>query len=67
MNRSSGHGTTMGTASFMAPMKALGIGLPENAAIPVAEARSNEIARLTGRRIVDAGAPGSRAVREPGA
>ena len=54
MNRSSGHCMTMGTASTMASMvEALGIGLPENAAIPAADARRNELARMGGRRIVE--------------
>jgi dihydroxy-acid dehydratase len=54
MNRSSGHCMTMGTASTMASMvEALGLGLPGNAAIPAADARRNEIARLAGRRIVE--------------
>jgi L-arabonate dehydrase len=54
MNRSSGHCMTMGTASTMASMvEALGIGLPGNAAIPAADARRNELARMAGRRIVE--------------
>ena len=53
MNRSSGHCMTMGTASTMASMvEALGVGMPENAAIPAVDARRNELARLAGRRIV---------------
>src|SRR6202158_5544134 len=45
---------TMGTASTMASMvEALGIGLPENAAIPAADARRNLLARMSGRRIVE--------------
>ena len=53
MNRSAGHCMTMGTASTMAAMvEALGVGLPENAAIPAADARRNELARMAGRRIV---------------
>ncbi|MCQ4160622.1 dihydroxy-acid dehydratase [Roseomonas sp. GC11] len=53
MNRSSGHCMTMGTASTMASMvEALGVGLPQNAAIPAADARRNELARMAGRRIV---------------
>ena len=37
MNRSAGHCMTMGTGSTMASMvEALGVGLPENAAIPAA-------------------------------
>ncbi len=54
MNRSSGHCMTMGTASTMAAMvEALGIGMPENAAIPAADARRNLLARMAGRRIVE--------------
>ncbi|WBV45080.1 IlvD/Edd family dehydratase [Pseudoroseomonas cervicalis] len=53
MNRSSGHCMTMGTASTMASLvEALGVGLPQNAAIPAADARRNELARMAGRRIV---------------
>ncbi|WP_316193108.1 IlvD/Edd family dehydratase [Bradyrhizobium sp. SZCCHNRI1029] len=53
MNRSAGSCMTMGTASTMASMvEALGIGLPENAAIPAADARRNLLARMAGRRIV---------------
>src|SRR5213082_27191 len=51
MNRSAGSCMTMGTASTMASMvEALGIGLPENAAIPAADARRNLLARMAGRR-----------------
>jgi L-arabonate dehydrase len=54
MNRSAGHCMTMGTASTMASMvEALGVGLPENAAIPAADARRNHLARMAGRRIVE--------------
>ena len=54
MNRSAGSCMTMGTASTMASMvEALGIGLPENAAIPAADARRNLLARKAGRRIVE--------------
>jgi len=53
MNRSTGHCMTMGTASTMASMvEALGMSLPENAAIPAADSRRNRLAQLTGRRIV---------------
>jgi dihydroxy-acid dehydratase len=53
MNRSHGHCMTMGTASSMASMvEALGVGLPENAAIPAVDARRNHLARMAGRRIV---------------
>jgi dihydroxy-acid dehydratase len=45
---------TMGTASTMANMvEALGMSLPENAAIPAADTRRNRLAQLTGRRIVE--------------
>src|SRR4051795_460156 len=54
MNRSAGHCMTMGTASTMASLvEALGVGLPENAAIPAADARRNHLARMAGRRIVE--------------
>ncbi|MCB8820845.1 IlvD/Edd family dehydratase [Microvirga rosea] len=54
MNRSHGHCMTMGTASTMASMvEALGVGLPENAAIPATDARRNHLARMAGRRIVE--------------
>lgn len=53
MNRSAGHCMTMGTASTMASMvEALGMSLPENAAIPASDTRRNRLAQLTGRRIV---------------
>ncbi|MDB5763020.1 MAG: dihydroxy-acid dehydratase [Herminiimonas sp.] len=53
MNRSKGHCMTMGTASTMASMvEAMGMSLPENAAIPAADTRRNRLAQLTGRRIV---------------
>ncbi len=53
MNRSAGSCMTMGTASTMASMvEALGLGLPENAAIPAVDARRNALARMAGRRIV---------------
>jgi dihydroxy-acid dehydratase len=54
MNRSRGHCMTMGTASTMASIvEALGVGLPNNAAIPAADARRDTLARLAGRRIVE--------------
>ncbi len=54
MNRSSGHCMTMGTASTMACLvEALGIGMPDNAAIPATDARRNLLARMAGRRIVE--------------
>ncbi len=53
MNRSKGHCMTMGTASTMASMvEALGMSLPENAAIPAVDAHRNTLAQMTGRRIV---------------
>ncbi|MDZ7890631.1 MAG: IlvD/Edd family dehydratase [Rhodoferax sp.] len=54
MHRSSGTCMTMGTASTMASMvEALGMALPENAAIPAADTRRKRLAQLTGRRIVE--------------
>src|SRR4030095_11320114 len=54
MHRSRGHCMTMGTASTMASMvRALGMALPENAAMPAADTRRNRLAQLTGRRIVE--------------
>ena len=54
MSRSAGHCMTMGTASTMASMvEALGMGLPQNAAIPAADSRRDTLAQLAGRRIVD--------------
>jgi dihydroxyacid dehydratase/phosphogluconate dehydratase len=45
---------TMGTASTMASMvEALGIGMPDNAAIPAVDARRGVLAQLAGRRIVE--------------
>jgi L-arabonate dehydrase len=54
MSRSPGHCMTMGTASTMASMvEALGLGMPQNAAIPAVDARRNALARMAGRRIVE--------------
>ncbi|WP_284945592.1 IlvD/Edd family dehydratase [Acidisoma cladoniae] len=54
MSRSAGSCNTMGTASTMASMvEALGIALPENAALPAVDARRFALAQVTGRRIVD--------------
>ena len=54
MARSAGSCMTMGTASTMASMvEALGIALPENAALPAVDSRRAALAQLTGRRIVD--------------
>ena len=55
MNRSHGHCMTMGTASTMASMvESLGVGLPGNAAYPAVDARRNVLARMAGRRAVEA-------------
>ncbi len=54
MSRSPGHCMTMGTASTMASVvEALGITLPGNAAWPAVDARRAQLARLSGRRIVE--------------
>jgi dihydroxy-acid dehydratase len=54
MSRSSGHCMTMGTASTMACMvEALGLGLPQNAAIPAVDSRRYVLAHTAGRRIVE--------------
>ena len=54
MNRSHGHCMTMGTASSMASMvESLGVGLPQNAAIPAMDARRDTLARMAGRRSVE--------------
>src|SRR5438105_9122951 len=54
MHRSKGSCMPMGTATTMASMvEALGMALPENAAIPAADTRRNRLAQLTGRRIVE--------------
>jgi dihydroxy-acid dehydratase len=54
VHRSSGVCMTMGTASTMASMvEALGMSLPENAAIPAVDARRKRLAQLSGRRIVE--------------
>ena len=54
MCRSHGHCAVMGTASSMACMvEALGLSLPENAAIPAADSNRKVLAQLSGRRIVD--------------
>ncbi len=53
MNRSAGSCMTMGTASTMASLvEAMGLGLPLNAALPAADARRAQLARMAGRRIV---------------
>ncbi len=54
MSRSPGHCMTMGTASTMASMvEALGMGLPENAAIPAVDARRRRLAYAVGMRSVE--------------
>ncbi len=53
LSRSSGHCTTMGTASTMACLaEALGLSLPGSAAIPAVDAGRQNIAEQAGRRIV---------------
>jgi dihydroxy-acid dehydratase len=54
MARSAGHCMTMGTASTMASMvEALGMGLPNNAAIPAVDSRRYVLAHMAGRRAVE--------------
>src|SRR5690606_10131702 len=54
MCRSDGHCAVMGTASSMACMvEALGLTLPENAAIPAADSRRKVLAQWSGLRIVE--------------
>lgn len=54
LNRTVGVCNVMGTGSTMASMvEAMGIGLPQNAAIPAVDARRRVLARMVGRRIVD--------------
>lgn len=53
LSRSSGHCTTMGTASTMACLsEALGLSLPGSAAIPAVDARRYNLAEQSGTRIV---------------
>ena len=53
MCRSQGHCAVMGTASSMACMvEALGVSLPQNAAIPAADSRRKVLAHLSGMRAV---------------
>jgi L-arabonate dehydrase len=53
MTRSRGSCNTMGTASTMASMvEALGMALPDNAALPAPDSRRLRLAHLSGRRIV---------------
>lgn len=54
MCRSAGHCAVMGTASSMACMvESLGLSLPENAAIPAADANRKVLAQMSGLRIVE--------------
>ena len=54
MSRSAGSCNTMGTASTMASMvEALGMSLPQNAAIPAVDSRRYVLAQMSGRKIVD--------------
>jgi dihydroxy-acid dehydratase len=54
MCRSRGHCAVMGTASSMACMvEALGLSLPENAAIPAADSRRKVLAQMSGLRMVE--------------
>jgi len=53
MSRSTGVCNTMGTASTMASLtEALGISLPNNAALPAVDSRRKVLAHLSGNRIV---------------
>src|SRR5260221_11718758 len=53
MSGSAGFQTPMGTASTMASLtEALGISLPNNAALPAVDSRRRVLAHLTGNRIV---------------
>jgi len=54
MSRSAGHCMTMGTASTMGSMvEALGLTLPNTAAVPAVDSRRYVAAQLAGRRIVE--------------
>ncbi|HEX5775787.1 MAG TPA: IlvD/Edd family dehydratase [Caulobacteraceae bacterium] len=54
MSRSAGVCNTMGTASTVASLvEALGMSLPNNAALPGVDARRRTLAHLTGNRIVE--------------
>jgi dihydroxy-acid dehydratase len=54
MCRSRGHCAVMGTASTMAAMvESLGLSIPQNAAIPAADARRKVLAQLSGMRAVE--------------
>ncbi|QKC85089.1 IlvD/Edd family dehydratase [Mesorhizobium sp. NZP2077] len=53
-SRSAGSCMTMGTASTMASMvEALGIGMPDNAAIPAVDSCRGVLAQMAGRQIVE--------------
>jgi dihydroxy-acid dehydratase len=53
MSRSAGHCMVMGTASTMGSMiEALGLGLPQNAALPAVDSRRRALSHEAGRRIV---------------
>ena len=54
MSRSAGHCMTMGTASTMGSMvEALGLTLPNTAAVPAVDSRRYVAAQISGRRIVE--------------
>jgi dihydroxy-acid dehydratase len=54
MSRSHGTCNTMGTASTMASLiEALGMSLPQNAALPGVDSRRKALAHLTGKRMVE--------------
>ena len=54
MSRSAGSCMSMGTASTMASlMEALGLALPQNAAIPAVDSRRGTLAHMAGKRIVE--------------
>lgn len=54
MSPSAGTCNTMGTASTMAAVvEALGVALPDNAAIPATDSRRKVLAHMAGRRIVE--------------
>lgn len=54
MSRSRGNCMTMGTASTMACMvESLGMGMPQNAAIPAVDSRRRSLSHMAGRRIVE--------------
>ena len=66
MARSAGSCMTMGTASTMASMvEALGIALPENAAIPAVDSRRATLAQLTGTPHRRYGSGGSLSIGDP--